>query len=58
MTKEELQKIIEYINQEIKDCISTDDSETNQEILNGFFKEKEFIDSGIVVIDSCSKINK
>lgn len=51
MTREELQRIVNYINQEIRDYISTDCSATNNAIRDGFFKEEEFIDKYIVEID-------
>lgn len=51
MTSEELKMIVRYINDTIKECISTDFSETNDAIEKGFFNEKEFVDYGIVKLD-------
>ena len=51
MTREELKSIVKYINDSIKECISTECSEINDNIEKGFFNEKEFIDYGIVKLD-------
>ena len=51
MTQKELQKIINYINNIIRNTISTDDSETNDIIEKGFFTEKEFLEQHIVEVE-------
>lgn len=49
--KKGTKKIISYINDSIKETISTDDSVTNDLIYEGFFSEKEFVEKFIVEID-------
>lgn len=51
MTQKELQKVINYINNIIRNTISTDDSETNDIIEKGFFTEKEFLEQHIVEVE-------
>lgn len=51
MTRYELQKIVNYINDTIRDTISTDDLETNDIIAKGFFTEEEFIERNIIDIN-------
>ena len=51
MKRKELEKIISYINDSIRETISTDDSVTNDLIDEGFFSEKEFVERLIVKID-------
>ena len=51
MTQKELQKIINYTNNIIRNTISTDDSETNDIIEKGFFTEKEFLEQDIVEVE-------
>ena len=51
MKRKELKEIINYINDSIRETISTDDSITNDLINEGFFSEKEFIEKFIVEID-------
>ena len=51
MKRKEHEKIISYINDSIRETISTDDSVTNDLIDEGFFSEKEFIKRFIVEID-------
>ena len=51
MKRKELTKIVSYINDSIRETISTDDSVTNDLIDEGFFSEKEFIEKFIVEID-------
>ena len=51
MTQKELQKIINYINNIIRNTISTDDSETNDIIEKRFFTEKEFLEQHIVEVE-------
>ena len=51
MKRKELTKIVSYINDSIRETISTDDSVTNDVIDEGFFSEKEFIEKFIVEID-------
>ena len=51
MTQKELQKIINYINNIIRNTISTNDSETNDIIEKGFFTEKEFLEQHIVEVE-------
>ena len=51
MKRKELEKIISYINDSIRETISTDDSVTNDLIDEGFFSEKEFVEKFIVEID-------
>lgn len=52
MTKEELERIIRYVNNNIKEYICTDDYYTHIAIQNGFFDEQEFIKNGIVELDN------
>lgn len=52
MTREELKRVIKYVNYAIKVYISTDDSETNNIIQKGFFNEQEFIEHNIVKLDN------
>ena len=51
MKRKELEKIISYINDSIRETISTNDSVTNDLIDEGFFSEKEFVEKFIVEID-------
>ena len=51
MKRKEFEKIISYINDSIRETISTDDSVTNDLIDEGFFSEKEFIEKFIAEID-------
>lgn len=48
MKKEELQRIVEYVNQKTRDYIKTNCSALNEAIRDGFFKEEEFINKCIV----------
>ena len=51
MKRKDLKEIINYINDSIRETISTDDSITNDLINEGFFSEKEFIEKFIAEID-------
>lgn len=51
MKRKELKNIINYINDEIRDTISTDDSVTNDFITKGYFTEEDFIEKCVVEID-------
>lgn len=51
MKKEELSRIISYVNEQIRLTISTDDSETNDLIDKGYFNEDEFTNNYIVEIE-------
>ena len=46
-----IDNIINYINDEIRDTISTDDSVTNDFIIKGYFTEEDFIEKCVVEID-------
>ena len=51
MKRKELKEIISYINDSIRETISTDDSVTNDLIDEGLFSEREFVERFIVEID-------
>lgn len=51
MKRKELKNIINYINDEIRETIFTDDSVTNDFIIKGYFTEEDFIEKCIVEID-------
>ena len=51
MTREELKRIVEYVNYNIKEYITTDCYLTNNAIQKGYFDEQEFIDDGVVELD-------
>lgn len=52
MTREELRRIVRYINFTIKEYIPTNISGINIAIQKGYFDEQEFIDNGIVELDN------
>lgn len=51
MKRKELKNIINYINDEIRDTISTNDSVINDFITKGYFTEEDFIEKCVVEID-------
>lgn len=45
MTIQEVKDVVEYVNSEIREYISANDSETNDKIQKGFFTMEDFTES-------------
>lgn len=48
MKIEELEKIVNYVNEQIRMCVPIEDAENMDAVKEGFFCVNEFIDNGVV----------
>lgn len=48
MKIEELEKIVYYVNEQIRMCVPIEDAENMDAVKEGFFCVNEFIDNGVV----------